>query len=232
MACPNRKVLAYVRRDDRETILAVVNLSRTVQPAELDLKGFAGLVPVEMWGLTPFPRIDERPYFLTLGPYSTYWVMLQEEPPQVTPRAAAPTDSIAAPAESLPSLLMGTEWRGLLEGGTARVLEQQALKPFLQRQPWFSTRSSVLRDARFSDWAVIRNGTTPAFLTIVRIEDMTGVTERYLLPLALLNGDAAADMLKNAPGSVLARITGARKGIIADGWHDDEVVVPRRSFTL
>src|SRR4029079_9039350 len=68
VACPNRKVLAYLRRDDRETILAVVNLSRTVQPAELDLTSLAGLVPVEMWGLTQFPRIDERPYFLTLGP--------------------------------------------------------------------------------------------------------------------------------------------------------------------
>ncbi len=37
--CPNRKVLAYLRRDERETILVVANLSRNVQPAELDLLG-------------------------------------------------------------------------------------------------------------------------------------------------------------------------------------------------
>src|SRR5437867_9184577 len=36
VGCANRKVLAYVRRDDRETILCVVNLSRSVQPAEID----------------------------------------------------------------------------------------------------------------------------------------------------------------------------------------------------
>src|SRR5207302_11307918 len=51
VASPNRKVLAFLRRYDHETILVVANLSRTVQPAELDLKAFAGLIPIEMAGL-------------------------------------------------------------------------------------------------------------------------------------------------------------------------------------
>src|SRR6185295_14763368 len=94
--CPNRKILAYLRRDDRETILIVANLARSVQPAELDLKAFAGLLPVEMAGLTEFPRIGEQPYFLTLGPYASYWFTLQRDPMQVTPRATAPADPNAA----------------------------------------------------------------------------------------------------------------------------------------
>src|SRR5207247_9719903 len=114
VGCPNRKVLAYLRRDDRETILAVVNLSRTVQPAELDLKALAGLVPVEMWGLAEFPRITDRPYCLNLSPYGTYWFALQRESTAVTPRATTPSDSKAAIIEALPSLLMGVEWLGLL----------------------------------------------------------------------------------------------------------------------
>jgi maltose alpha-D-glucosyltransferase/alpha-amylase len=71
IACPNRKILAYLRRDERETILIVVNLSRTVQPAEIDLHAFAGLLPIEMGGVTEFPRIGDQPYFLTLGPYAS-----------------------------------------------------------------------------------------------------------------------------------------------------------------
>src|SRR5439155_912449 len=55
VGCPNRKLLAYLRRDDHESILVVSNLSRSVQPAELDLKPFAGLVPIEMNGMTEFP---------------------------------------------------------------------------------------------------------------------------------------------------------------------------------
>jgi maltose alpha-D-glucosyltransferase/alpha-amylase len=70
-------VLVYVRRHRDDVILCVTNLSRTVQPAELDLSGFAGLQPVEMLGYTEFPTIGAAPYFLTLGPYGFYWFELQ-----------------------------------------------------------------------------------------------------------------------------------------------------------
>ncbi|HEV3057682.1 MAG TPA: maltose alpha-D-glucosyltransferase [Vicinamibacterales bacterium] len=74
---PNRKALAYVRRYRDDVILCVANLSRTVQPAELDLSAFAGLTPVEMLGYTEFPTIGTAPYFLSLGPYDFYWFELQ-----------------------------------------------------------------------------------------------------------------------------------------------------------
>jgi maltose alpha-D-glucosyltransferase/alpha-amylase len=73
----NRKVLAYVRRHATDAILCVANLSRTVQPVELDLGAFAGLTPVEMLGYTEFPVVGVQPYFLTLGPYGFYWFELQ-----------------------------------------------------------------------------------------------------------------------------------------------------------
>jgi maltose alpha-D-glucosyltransferase / alpha-amylase len=69
----NRKVLAYLRRLDDDVVLCVANLSRLVQPVELDVAEIAGLVPVEMRGYTEFPVITERPYFLSLGPYDFYW---------------------------------------------------------------------------------------------------------------------------------------------------------------
>ncbi len=50
LAPSNRKVLAYIREHDGETILCVANLSRHVQAAELDLRAFAGRVPTEMMG--------------------------------------------------------------------------------------------------------------------------------------------------------------------------------------
>jgi maltose alpha-D-glucosyltransferase/alpha-amylase len=73
----NGKVLAYVRRYRHDVILCVANLSRTVQPTELDLHAFDGLVPVEMLGYTEFPTIGAAPYFLTLGPYAFYSFELQ-----------------------------------------------------------------------------------------------------------------------------------------------------------
>ena len=64
-------------RESRETILVVANLSRSVQPVELDLSTFAGFAPVEMLGYTDFPVVGTQPYFLTLGPYGFYWFELQ-----------------------------------------------------------------------------------------------------------------------------------------------------------
>jgi len=73
----NLKVLPYVRHYENETLLCVVNLSRFVQYAELDLARFNGWRPVELIGETPFPLIGDLPYFLTLGPHAFYWFRLE-----------------------------------------------------------------------------------------------------------------------------------------------------------
>jgi maltose alpha-D-glucosyltransferase/alpha-amylase len=72
----NRRVLAYIRAYEDEVLLCVVNLSRFVQPAELDLSAYDGWQPIEMIGETAFPLIGELPYFVTLGPHSFYWFRL------------------------------------------------------------------------------------------------------------------------------------------------------------
>jgi maltose alpha-D-glucosyltransferase/alpha-amylase len=77
----NRKILAYIRADRDERILCVANLSRFVQPCELDLHHYAGWTPVELFGHTPFPPIGDLPYFLTLGPHSFYWFRLASSEP-------------------------------------------------------------------------------------------------------------------------------------------------------
>jgi maltose alpha-D-glucosyltransferase/alpha-amylase len=221
VSSPNRKVLAYLRRDDRESILVVANLSRDVQPAALDLSAVAGLMPVEMNGLTEFPRIGDKPYFLTLGPYASYWFTLQQESMHVTPRAAAPADADGAIIDTLPALLMGVDWSNMLDAGTRAVLERQALVPFLRRQSWMVPAAREIRQAHFADWSLLQAGATPSFLAIVTVEYVDGDSESCLLPLALVDGDAANAALTQAPGGVLARITGARKGAIVDGLSDD-----------
>ena len=69
----NRKILAYLRRWGDDCILCVANMSRHLQPIELDLSHLAGAVPVEMLGYTAFPRIGEAPWLLTLNGYGFAW---------------------------------------------------------------------------------------------------------------------------------------------------------------
>ncbi len=72
----NRHVIAYLRRFENETILCVNNLSRFVQPLEINLQRWSGMVPVELIGNISFPPIGEQPYFMSLGPHTFYWFRL------------------------------------------------------------------------------------------------------------------------------------------------------------
>ncbi|HEX9682007.1 MAG TPA: maltose alpha-D-glucosyltransferase [Acidimicrobiales bacterium] len=89
----NPSILAYLRTDEpaaidgdpgddrspfpiADRVLCVNNLSRFAQPVELMLGRFAGLVPFEVIGRAPFPRITHQPYQLTLAPYGFFWFRL------------------------------------------------------------------------------------------------------------------------------------------------------------
>ena len=69
----NRRMLVFLRRYADEVILCVNNLSRFAQFVELDLREFAGQVPLELWGKIAFPPIGDLPYLLTLGPHNFLW---------------------------------------------------------------------------------------------------------------------------------------------------------------
>ena len=119
VGCPNRKVLAYLRRDDRETILVVANLSRSraaggarperVRRADPDRDDRADRVPAHRRSaVLPDARTRTR---RTGSRCST-------TPLQVTAgRAARPMPNDAL-AESLPALLVGVDWEGVLDTGT------------------------------------------------------------------------------------------------------------------
>jgi maltose alpha-D-glucosyltransferase / alpha-amylase len=79
----NRRVFAFVRQLGSDVVLVVANLSRFAQPVELDLSRWVGLIPEEMFGRTPFPIIDGRPYRLALGPHGFYWFRLVEPPSDI-----------------------------------------------------------------------------------------------------------------------------------------------------
>jgi maltose alpha-D-glucosyltransferase/alpha-amylase len=73
----NHRILAYLRRMGRETVLVVNNLSSSAQAVELDLKQYKGNILIEMFGNNIFPRVGDLPYLLTLGPYQFFWFRLR-----------------------------------------------------------------------------------------------------------------------------------------------------------
>jgi maltose alpha-D-glucosyltransferase/alpha-amylase len=210
-------VLAYVRRYGDDVVLCVANLARTVQPVELDMARFKGMTPVEMLGLTEFPRIGELPYFLTLPGYAFYWFRLQHAPAPITARVAQETRAGAAEA---PALFVGAAWDTLLEGNVRTLIERDLLGPFLQRQRWFGGKARGTRSARFIDWGLLRRGPQPLFLTVVEVEFHDGGRDHYFLPLAICASADARSIEARSPNAVLARVAGARKGVLFDAAFD------------
>jgi maltose alpha-D-glucosyltransferase / alpha-amylase len=78
----NRKVLAFLRKYGEERLLVACNLSRSVQPCEIEMLECHGFTPVELMGETQFPPIGELPYFFTFGPHEFYWFRLEPPAPE------------------------------------------------------------------------------------------------------------------------------------------------------
>ncbi len=120
----NRKVLAFIRRFEDETILVVANMSRFVEYVELDLAQWRGDVPVELFGGKPFPPIGDLPYLLTLGPHAFYWFSIE---------SAERSEGSAPPCRprTIPTIRTRGDWRALFSGGGSRLARGRA-----SRDPW------------------------------------------------------------------------------------------------
>ncbi len=216
----NRKILAFVRELGAERILVVANLARTVQPVDLDLTPFKGLTPVEMRGRTEFPRIGAQPYFLVLAPHGSYWFSLVEQPsPESARLAPTPAEERVEP----PALLASGVWETMFEGNVRRLVERECLPRYLARQRWFAGKSRAVASTRMVDWQVVRKGRDPAFVALVEVLYEDGSSETYFLPLALESGSKAEAILAKAPETVIARMTGARNGVLYDACAGEDV---------
>jgi maltose alpha-D-glucosyltransferase/alpha-amylase len=95
-------VIAYLREYEGQTALVVNNLSAFAQPAELDLRPFQGAIPVELLGNHEFPRVTDRPYFLSLGPHSFYWFRLDRPADDATLQLAGEDTATLGTTRPLP----------------------------------------------------------------------------------------------------------------------------------
>src|SRR5262245_19105784 len=211
----NRKVLAFVRRHEGQAILVVANLSRFVQYVELDLSALRGVVPVEMFGQAPFPPIGDLPYLLTLGPHSFYWFVLEGQP--VAGRHEPADDA----ALRLPTLSVPVHWETLVtQAGRSSLTE--VLPQFLKQRRWFGGKARTIRSCEIVEAIPMRTANGSAYLTLARVHYSEGPDETYMLPIACADGERAEQLVREHPGSVIARLRhrDGRGGILYDATSD------------
>jgi maltose alpha-D-glucosyltransferase/alpha-amylase len=209
---PNRKVLAYLREFEGETILCVANLSRAPQAVELDLADMNGRVPVELSGGTAFPAIGELSYLLTLPAYGFYWFSL------TVPAVDASPPPRAAP--ELFTLVIQGSPDSLFRDREQMAFERTAAPSFLPLQRWFAGKSQVIKRVEVLDHTVMRDrkGADSFTWPRVRVDLSNGDSQIYSLPLAI--DERENDAL--VPCSLARVRRGPRVGLLYDAGASPE----------
>jgi maltose alpha-D-glucosyltransferase/alpha-amylase len=195
----NRKVLAFLRRYEGETILVVANLSRFVQYVELDLSAQRGAQPVEMFGQTRFPPIGELPYLMTLGPHAFYWFTLEGLPVE------RGVEVSTAPGARVPVLTLTGSWEDLV-GSAGRTAFADLLPAYMKERRWFGGKARTIRTAEVVESIPMRTASGAVRLNLVRVAYSEGAEETYVLPVACANGERGERILREQPGGVIARL--------------------------
>ncbi len=223
----NRKILAYLRESGEDTILCVANLSRSAQPAELNLSAFKGRVPVEMLGKTTFPPIGELPYFLTLTGYGFYWFKLSTD-------ASAPVwHEQVVSVDERPTVVLFDGWLSLfrervvpwrigMAEKTRLQFETDTLPRYIETQRWYSAKGTVIDRAHIAAQVVWQEAALTWLLAMVDL-DTAAAGERmsYFLPLAIAWEERDEERLRNLSTAAVAKIRQqADVGVMGDAFAD------------
>ena len=212
----NPKILTFLRVHGEERILVAANLSRFVQWAELDLAGYEGLNPVELFGHTEFPPITEAPYFISLAPHTFFWFRL--EPREATVHEVEEQVNW----EDLPLLHLTGSWDGVFSGRSRGALER-ALPAYLERCRWFRSKGRTIESASVRERIPVPCGEDTAQVSLVDVTYAVGDDETYLLPLAFHPVQAGEAPPQGVTDSGIVRIhlrNADTEGVLYDALHN------------
>ncbi len=214
----NPRVLAFLRSHGEERILVVANLSRFAQVVNLDLKPWAGMVPVEMFSRSGFPAIAETPYLLTLAPHTFFWFLLEGA------RVGQPV--AALPEAQLPTLAVAGAWTDAVEARQKGRLE--ALLPgYMAERRWFAGKTRAIQNVTIADVIPLQSEEDPsALVLILNVDYLEGEPDSYVLPITVATGDEARRILRDSPRTAIAQIElrGKRqdKTLLIDAMWDED----------
>src|SRR5690606_21498297 len=159
------------------------------------LSRFRDHVPVELFGLTEFPRIGVEPFFVTLGPHAFYWFQIR--------RPDRGHDAHVPGGRSRPAAqITRAQWDALVRDRATAVL---AGVPADDRA-WQRGSQGLGRALRSVTAPDLLSGIAPAAphrIAIVDVKYVEEPTDTYVLPLALLEGNDAQTLLDAHPHAVI-----------------------------
>ncbi|MBV8818985.1 MAG: maltose alpha-D-glucosyltransferase, partial [Acidobacteriaceae bacterium] len=202
----NRKVLAFIRRFENETILVVANLSRFPQAVALNLCEFKDLTPVEAFGRAAFPAISNTDYPLTLGAHDFFWFALEPRP------IVAEAIHGFLRTKQLPIIHVDT-LENVFTPETLEVLAR-LLPPFLTSRRWFLGKNRPIVDVDVIDGIAVTG--ISGYIVVAEVRYAEGEPELYTLPAAVATG-AEIEQVRNRIGDaalITVRTPSGDEGVV------------------
>ena len=222
----NPHVLSFVRKYKDDVILVVANLSRFCQVASLELNNYKGFVTEEMFSRNNFPPVTEKPYILTVGPHSFYWLVM---------RKAELTDTTNV--EQKQPLKISVSWKSVVTDDGSRQQLSEILRGYIQQCRWFGGKGKTIRRLIITDSIPINVNQGLIHILMLRVLYVGASQDNYLLPICLATGETGVEIADEAPQAVIAALNVRdRKGLLCDAassknFQDyllDEIVTSKR----
>jgi maltose alpha-D-glucosyltransferase/alpha-amylase len=168
------------------------------------------MVPIELFGRTPFPPVGELPYFITLGPHGFFMFALEPQ------RADALTATRPDGAIALPVLRVRGKWENVFQGKAKAALED-VLPAYMRPRRWFGGKARPIKTTIIREAAPMAGADQPAYILLVEVQYLEGDAQTYVLPLAFASGDRAERVraeLSHAAVASLQVDTSAEAGVL------------------
>ncbi len=202
----NPKVLAFTRTYEDETLLIIINLSKFAQPAEIELTGFGGYVPIEVFSQNAFPAVlANDTYFFTLAPHDHQWFVLEK------------ASKTAVTSRQLPIIQLAY-WDQLLSGGPRQQLEVEILPGYLRSADWFQEKKEAMQGVSVLHHAPL--AIESAQVLLLEVAYSKGLPDIFQLIVAFADEAQAGKLIQSCPQAVLATLKlGAESGVLCDGLY-------------
>jgi maltose alpha-D-glucosyltransferase/alpha-amylase len=216
----NPKVLSFIRRYRDEIILVVVNLSRFSQVANIDLAGFAGYIPEELFSRNKFPTIKESPYVFTLGFYDYFWFLLKKGEEEIR----------LQDSERIPQLSVDGSWQMVFKGRSKERFEEEIIPIYLRSCRWFGGKARKIQVSTIVENIRMQLNSFIANTLLIEVKYTEGSSDTYLLPVSFLSGTEADNIKREIPQAVIAHLRSkSGDGILYDCVNNEEF---RRNILL
>ena len=206
----NPRVLAFIREYLDEKILVLMNLSRYSQIAHIELREYAGYMPVEVFSQNEFPLIETSEYYFPLQFKDYFWFELKKPDEEKMKEIDGMNLKVS---------MKTSEWNRLTTEARKKI--DNILLNYINKSRWFRGKAKKIKGSEISDTIPVDDNGFYSHILLVDVSYFQNKPETYLFPVSIALRDHAATIKTEYPYAVISKIELENaEGIIYDGVYN------------